>query len=241
MKVRRLLPLVSFGAALLLAGCGGSGTDSSLAPDPLVMFLNFSPDSQPTDFYVDGELKGNDVTYLTPAAGFSFIEPGDSDCTIAPNVGDEFWSEAVAFNRDESYIIANFGLENFGTENLKRMRIAVFRTDRTSQNNSARIFIVHAYNRAVDFQTPALDFQNPGNNPQYKKDGITFGNRVDLVVDAGTYTFVARRAGTESEITPEVTKLFESGKIYLAVVSGIEGEVGARAPKITFFDVPAKS
>lgn len=241
MMVRRLIPILSLCAAAFVVGCGGNGTDSSLAPDPIVMWVNVSPDSSPIDFFVDGELKANNRTYLATPEPFASIEPGDSDCTIAPDGGDEAWSEAVGLNRDESYIIASFGLQNYGTENLKRMRIAILRTDRTGQNNSARIFIFHAYNRAQGFQTPALDFQNPGNNPQYRKDGILFGNRVDLIVDAGSYTFVARRSGTESEVTPQITKNFESGKIYLAVITGVEGATGAQAPKIEFFDIPPKN
>ncbi|MFN8219177.1 MAG: hypothetical protein U0S12_03475 [Fimbriimonadales bacterium] len=245
MILRRLLMLVCSAVLLAVAGCGGGGSNTTLPPDPQVMFVNVSPDSDPLDFLFDDDLLAKDVSYLTPPAAFRSYTPGDRDCTVIVNSEDPnseaLWSEAIGLNRDESYIVCSFGLQNFGDEYLKRLRIAILRTDRTSPNNSARIVIFHAYNRKSGFDTPTIDFQNPGQNPRYKQEGIVFGNRVELTVDAGTYTFVARRTSTEFEITPQVTKTFESGKIYLAVVSGVEDEVGAKAPQITFFEIPTKS
>lgn len=241
MSLRRAFFIISASLALLISGCGGSGVNANLPPDPLVQFFNCSPDSVPLTFGFDDDIVANGLGYLGSTPGFAERIPGEQDVYALPTAGgDIIWSEVTSLERDKSYIILAYGLQNFGTETEKRLRIAILTTNRTAPNNSARIIILHAYNRKPGFDTPLVDFQNPGQNPQYKQEGITFGNRVELTVNAGSYTFVARRTNTEDEITPQVTKNFEAGKIYFAVISGIEEGAGALAPKISFFDVPAK-
>lgn len=241
MITRRAFCWIGLGAVLFAAGCGGTGTSSVLPPDPELMFFNVSPDSTPISFFLDDLEVKTGQTYLQSPSPFLAVTPGDQDMSIAPSAGgDTTWGEAVFLERDKSYLIVAFGLENFGGEPLKRQRIAILQTSRTSPNNSARLIVLHAYNRSTGFATPTIDFQNPGDNPEYKQEAITFGNRAEIVVASGTYTFVARRTNTENEITPQVTQNFEGGKIYLAVVSGIEDAVGAQAPKITFFEVPTR-
>lgn len=236
-------------ALVIVLGCGGSGNNTTVAPDPLVGFVNASTNSTAIDAWVNDAQIGNDVAFrnVSPKAGsvltFLSFEPGEYDFTVQSST--DVQTQAIETNvieRDKSYLFVAAGLVTPpNTEDPKRLRPVVAEFDRTAPNGGkARIVIVHAYDRAEGLETPSIDFQNPGDNPLFKETAITYAGGRGALIDAGTQTFVAKRNGAEFDITPEVTFTFESGKIYVAIVAGIEGGTGALAPAITFHEVQPK-
>jgi hypothetical protein len=225
-----------------LVGCGGGGGGS--LPDPIIRFINSSPDANPLDFHIDENTEATALTYLSDSGDIT-VDNGDSDISIWDNVsGDEI--DAIAFNlaQDKKYLAVALGLETFGSELDKRLRVIAFTYDKNPPNGSkARLLIMHAYSRDAGFSTPDIDFQGgqvgsyDPNNPQYKQTGIAFGASTPstLEVDANVaLIFQARRAETENVIASEPTFTFDEGGIYLALVTGVESGVGAQAPQIKY-------
>jgi hypothetical protein len=58
-------------------------------------------------------------------------------------------------------------------------------------------------------------------------------------LDVGTYSFQARRAGSEL-VYASADLTFEAGKIYLALFTGIRNAAGDRQPKIVTYELPVK-
>jgi hypothetical protein len=242
--------LAWFVGALVIFGCGGGSTNSpTLAPDPYIGFINASPNSSALDVMVNDSQIGNNVAYLgsSPVSGgvvnFLSYEPGDYDLSIQENSDPETQAiEVGSLQRDKSYVLFACGLVvPPSTEFDKRLRPLLFEFDRAKPNgDKARLVIVHSYNRAEGLETPSVDFKNPGDNPAINEQNIAFASAKQILIDAGAQTFVARRNGTEFDVTPESTFTFVGGKIYAAVISGTEGAAAARAPKITFIEILAK-
>jgi hypothetical protein len=231
-----LLTAVVLGA-LLTAGCGGGNGGSDL-PDPTIRFVNSSPDSNPQDFYIDTTKKASAIAYATSSAEVT-NDNGDRDITVKDPTATPDTLDAITFTleKDKQYIALTLGLQNFLTENAKRLRLISFSYNKNAPNgNTARLLIEHGFMRSAGFDTPTIDFQNPGENPQFKLAGIPFaaGAPGELEVDAGVpLTFQARRADTEN-VYASSTDTFLPGKIYLALVTGVEGAVGAQAPQIKY-------
>ena len=237
-------------ALLILLGCGGAGNNNNVAPEPLIGFVNASTTSAAIDAFVNETQLGNNVAFRgrSPLAGavltFRNFEPGEYDLTVQEDTDPENTQaiETTTLERDKSYLFFAVGLVTPpNTEFDKRLRPVVTEFDRTAPNGGkARLIVVHAYDRAEGFETPAIDFQNPGDNPQFKESNIPYAGGRTVLIDAGAQTFVARRNGAEFDLTPPVTFTFDGGKIYVGIISGIEGGTGARAPLITFHEVQPK-
>ena len=236
MVVRLILALLLV-PVFASTGCGGGG-DSSRLPNPTVRFINGSPDSAALNFFIDDEVKGLAVPYLGSSPGFSSFSSGERDVRLIENGAvEELSSEAFTFGLDRHYVSVAAGLVNYGTENLKRVRSLTFEVDRTLPNgNKARIYVVHAYHRTAGLETPAIDFQSPGDNPLFRLQDIAFAGQKSMIVDSGTQTFEVRRAGTENVLVSASTAL-NAGGIYVALVSGIEDAPGAQAPSLTFLEL----
>lgn len=236
-------------ALLVILGCGGGGNNTTIAPDPLVGFINASTNSVGLDAFLDDIQIGTNVPLYNASpqtAGvlnFVSIEPADHDCSVQEATNPDTQAiEVIPLARDKSYLFVASGLVTPpNTEFDKRMRPVVAEFDRTKPNgDKARLIIVNAYNRDPGFETPNIDFRGPGDNPLFNETDIApHGTRATLI-DAGTQTFVARRNGTEFEITPEVTFDFGGGKIYAAIVGGVESGTGASAPTIKFIEIQSK-
>jgi hypothetical protein len=152
-------------------------------------------------------------------------------------VNPELDAIAASFSNDNEYLIACVGLENFGTEFLKRLRLRSLAIDLTAPNgNKSRLYVLHAFNRSTGLETPNIDLRNPGDNPQYKVENIAFGDIGTLEIDASTQTFVARRNESESVYATN-TGTFVPGGIYLVIVGGLEGAVGVQEPRIEFIKI----
>lgn len=229
--------------ALLVAGCGGGGNNVTL-PDPLVRYVNSSPDSNPLDFFYDTDKKASALAYLDSSADFS-IKKGDHDVSVQDSTNQvELDALAFTFNQDNKYLALTVGLLNYGAEAEKRLRLLAFNYDKNPPNGSrARLLIIHAYMRSTGFQTPNIDFQGGSvstydpNNPQFKVTDIAFaGSQPNtLEVDSGVpLIFQARRAGTENVLAEDTSTTFDQGGIYLTLVSGVEGAVGTSAPQVKY-------
>ena len=228
-----------------LAGCGGGGGGSPL-PDPIVRFINSSPDSNPLDYSINADQKATGIAYLDNSGEIT-IENGDRDVIVADSVTTNILDTiAVSFERDKKYIEMTVGLENFGVENEKRLRLLNFFFDKNPPNGTrARLLIIHAYMREAGFQTPNIDFQGgvvgsyDSNNPLFHISDLPFGSLpAELEVDAEQpLIFEARRAGTENVITSDPSTTFDAGGIYLALVTGLEGGPGAQAPQVKYIKI----
>jgi len=245
-------------AALLLtiavAGCGGGGTGSNL-PDPIIRFVNVSPDSNPLDYYLDygssNQIKeASALAYLGSSSNVTihkFDTNSGNNISVLdpsqPNLG-QLDSVSFTFARNNYYLAINVGLENYGVENLKRLQLLAFQYDHTPPNgNKANLLIVHGYMRAPGFDTPNIDFQGgpvgsyDPNNPQFSSTNISFANSSPAVleVDSGvSLIFQARWAGLENVLASDPGTTFDAGGIYLALVSGVENQVGVEAPQIKY-------
>ena len=230
-------------AATGLIGCGGGG-GTMLGDDPQSLFVNASPDSDVLDFWLNETLFGDALTYLeatTDFVSFEFIsdDEGAYDVVISdPGTGFEYDSQNRVFRRDTHTIIVSVGLKIFVPgEEIKRLQHTVLIVDRVAPlGNKARFYIVHGFTREVGKQTPAISFQNPGDNPQYRAANIEFAGAAVLTVDSGNMDWVARRedAGPDT-VFATINQTVDPGGVYLVLVSGIENDADpAKLPKITF-------
>lgn len=223
---------------LVLMACGGAGGSGSNLPDPKIRFFNGSPDSVALNFLIDDDVEGSQLSFLQSTPDFASTNDGIRDIRIQEEgTSVDLWSEVLDMVKDHSYLVSAIGLENFGSEPLKRIRFLVADLDRTPPNGTrAELIIVHGYNREAGLETPGIDFQTPGDNPQFETTGIAYATARQLDVDAGTWTFEARREGTETILVSQNVTL-TGGKIYAAYILGVENGVGALAPRIEFVEI----
>ncbi|HVT14482.1 MAG TPA: DUF4397 domain-containing protein [Fimbriimonadaceae bacterium] len=226
-----------------LAGCGGGGTGPNL-PDPIIRFVNCSPDSNPLDFYINTDNEAPALTYLNSSADIT-TKKADHDLSVNDSVTtDELDAIAFTFAQDDKYLALTVGLENFGSEFQKRLQLLAFQYDKNPPNGTkARLLIIHGYVRSPGFDTPNIDFQGgdvgsyDSNNPQFAATDITFASPTPsiLEVDSGVpLIFQARRAGTENVLAEDPSTTFDSGGIYLALVTGVEGQTGTEVPQVKY-------
>lgn len=220
-----------------MCGCGGGGGGGGL-PDPTIRFFNGISDSTLINFLLDDDVVGPQISYLGSTPDFANQDAEQRDLRIqVDGTSVDLWSEVVTLSKDKHYLVAAFGLLNFGNENLKRARFVGIEVDRLAPNGTrARLTIFHGYNRAAGLDTPNIDFQTPGNNPQFKVTDIGYTSAKPLEVDAGNQTFEARRNGTESILVSRNITL-AGGKNYAVFVLGVEGAAGIAAPRIEFVEL----
>jgi hypothetical protein len=231
--------------AVSVAGCGGSTNSVVVLPDPVVRFINASPNSAGMDMFANDVQVANNVPYLGSNPTFVSTEQGDYDIKVQETsdpTGETQAIEVKQMNRDQDFLAFSCGLVTPpNTEFDKRLRCSMNTFNRTRPNgDKARLIVFNAYVAAPGLDTPSIDFQNPGDTPRFSAGDIPFGEGRELTVDAGPDTFVARRNGTELEIVPQNTFTFGGGKIYAAVVTGIEDSVGATAPKIVYIELQTR-
>ncbi len=241
LMLRLMGAMLIAGALFGSAGCGGSGGGGVSASTPQARFFNATPDSTSLDILLDNTVKGSQLAYLGSNPDFVNVDIKDYDLSVEEHGSTEqLWDEAWTPQANQNYCIVALGLESFGSENIKRLRFAEIQTDRSIPNgNKSRLIVVHAFNRDPGFETPNIDFQTPGENPQFKLGNIAFGSSQTLLIDSGPQTLLARRAGTELVYAQKDVTL-DSGKIYLTIVSGIESGVGPQAPQITLIPLTTR-
>lgn len=241
-----------FAAALLcglFVGCGGSSSTDDVE-DPTVYAFNASPDSVSLNFLLNDVAFASNLGYLGRSTDFSSIEyiseeDGGYDLAIETPAGDqEFDRRVVNYEEDKHYLTIAVGLRNFAAgEELKRLRVVDFDVVREAPiGNKAQLLIVHAMMRGPGLDTPEIDFQNPGTNPQFVTTGIPFGGGRSLLVDSGATSWIAKRSDVDGETiyaTRDIT--LDPASIYLVVVAGIEDDANpARQPQLIFQKLTAK-
>lgn len=233
MKSARILGLGALAITILACG-GGSGTTAEL-PDPNFRLINLAP-SVALDFVV------NDTTVVSNAASggstttFSSVAAEEKDFSINENGSSiAIDSQSRTLNKDTSHLALAFGLKDFGTENVKRLRFDFFGVNRVAPNgNKARVYAFNSFVRATGEDSYAVTFKNPGTNPTISFNAVDFGQITSSEIDAGPTTLTAQRQFTETEVVT-TTKDFEAGKIYLMVFGGQEPTA-----TITFFEIQPK-
>lgn len=223
---------------LVLMACGGAGGSGNNLPDPTIRFFNGSPDSVALNFLIDDTVEGSQLAFLQSTPDFESKDDGIKDIRIQEDgTSVDLWSEVLDMQKDHSYLVSAIGLENFGAEPLKRIRFVIADLDRTPPNGTrAELIILHGYNREAGLETPGIDFQTPGDNPQFSTTGIGYAELRQLDVDAGNWTFEARREGTETILVSQNVTL-GGGKIYAVYILGVENGVGNLAPRIEFVEL----
>ncbi len=227
----------------VLAGCGGSSGSVTALPDPRLRFFNLSPDST-LDLYLNDDTRATNIAYGASAANFFSLdidEETEYDLALrATGSTIDLTSEFRTFARDTNWLVVAFGLQTFGTENSKRLQASLVNVDRTRPNGTrSRVVAFHGYVPATGNDNFPIILKNDLTIPTISFPALNFGGFTTQDIDAGPQTFIAQRASTDGEIT-RVTKVFESGKIYLMYVGGVEGAAGATAPKIDFFEIQPK-
>lgn len=243
--------IIGFLGALALVGCGGGSGGGGNKGDTKarIAYVNASPDTGSLEFQLNGDTRAT-VPFGT-ASDFESVSPKDYDVSVrAPGADDTIWSEAHTFNRDTDSIVVSVGLRTpFAdnsvppvVENDKRLVLAFSGPNRTAPNgNVARLIVVHGFVRKAGFPTPAIDVQSPGDNPAVVvATNVGFGAFAAKDVDAGAQTLVVRQNGTQQEFVPSTTYTLGAGKIYIALVSGIEGGAGGQAPAIRLIELPSR-
>lgn len=228
--------------AIFLSGCagGGSGTGST-APDPDVLFFNGVHDSGAYDFLIDDDVLAAALSFVGISPNFFQARPIIQDVTVRESATTNvIWAETYEFLRDRNYVISALGIQAYGVEPLKRARLFRHEVNRELPNGTkSRIYLINGFNRKAGFLTTAIDFQNPGNNPQVALRDVPFGGSEGTLIDATTHTFEVRRTATETVYVTR-TFTFGGGKIYAVFVLGVEEGVGNAAPRIEIIELTAE-
>lgn len=241
--LRTTVTLLACTAVLAIGGCGGGGGTGS-GSDPTVYFVDASTDAGLVDFLLNGLFQETALDYLDTSTDFSAIPyisdaSGAYDMIVQENgTGTDLDAENRVFNKDTHSIILAIGLKNFIVgEELKRIRMITFAMNREAPTgNKARLYIVHAFVREVGQATPAIKFQNAGDNPQFFTSNIDFGEAAELTVDSGTMDWWAKRADATGDVVyASATQLLDPASVYLVLVSGVENDPDVdKQPKLTF-------
>jgi hypothetical protein len=225
---------------LALAGCGGGGGQTgSGTEDPEIRFINAAVDVPALDFRVNDRTEAAAVPYgMGNENGFRRFSAETYDVLIRPTgATEDAWAETLQAAPDGDYIVAAFGLRDFGDEFFKRLRTTQLEVNRTPPNgNKARLVVLNAFNRMTGAENVPVDFKNPGENPQYQLTGIGFGTTGTIEVDSGSQTFDVRLSGAEQVYVSETLQL-EPGKIYFVILGGIEEGAGPQAPDIKLVEI----
>lgn len=246
-RLRTVLVTLFCATALLLCGCGGGGGTSS-GTDPTVYFINSSADAGGLDFLLNGIVRALNLDYKDSSTSFTTIpyiadEDGAYDMVTRENAtGDDLDAENRVFNKNSHYVIVAMGLKDFDpSETLKRIRSVGIPVDRTPPNgNKARLYIVHAFVRELGQATPAIIFQNAGDNPQFFTGAINFGAFTSLTVDSGTMDWWAKREDASGDVVyASATVNLDPGSVYMVLVTGIENDIDPdKQPSLEFIKIP---
>jgi len=230
--------------ALALAGCGGGGGGGggSANLDPGLLFISASPDSAKMTWAVEGKTKTPPQGYLQTSGIFQSVKPGDLDVELFEQGNPETTdARVITFSSNENSLLLGCGFKDFGTEFDKRLRIHRFLVNRSVPNgNRARVYFFHALLFEAGFFLPNLTVQSPGKTPQYVSEDMAFGVQSELGMDAGEQSIVVRRSGTEKNYLETKINLV-SGKVYLALITGVVGRAGVDKAQVKLIELPTQN
>ena len=230
--------------ALALFGCGGGGGNGGgSSSEAKVAYVNASPDSPSLDFTRNGAAAKSAVAYGA-ATSFERIGATDADFSVREAGGvEDLWSEATTFEKDTSNLVVAVGLRTPSADDtttpptpelLKRLVLSFGEIDRSApRTGNARLIVANALVRQAGFPTPAIDFRDGATPNLVALDNVAFGALATQEVAAGTQTIGVRQTGTSEVFVAPAPFALQSGKVYLALVSGLEGSPDpALAPQI---------
>jgi len=222
---------------LLIAGCGGSGSNSSNLPDPAARFINLSPDVS-LDYFTNEDSRATNLGFGASSPNFQTFSPDQLDVsTRATGSSIELTNDLFTFQSSSNTLIVSYGFNNFGTENEKRLQTTFLNVDRRPPNGTkSRVIAFNAFLRPTGDGNVSVGFKDSLTNPSITFAPTAFGRSSVRELDAGPVTLFAQREGTESEIA-NITRTLEPGKIYLMYIGGIEGTVGVTVPAIEFIEI----
>ena len=230
--------------ALALFGCGGGGGNGGggSSSRTRVAYVNASPDAPRLDFLRDGSSAKSGVAY-GEASEFSAVAATDADFSVrASDDAQDLWSETATFEADSSNLVVAVGLRTPPTDDtvtppapnlLKRLVLSFGAVDRIAPpSGRARIIVLNALVRQAGFPTPPIDFRDPATPSAISAGNLAFGAFSVQNVNAGVQAVQVRQTNT-SQIFATSSLTLESGRVYLALVSGLEGAPDpALAPQI---------
>ncbi|MBS1728510.1 MAG: DUF4397 domain-containing protein [Armatimonadetes bacterium] len=222
---------------LAIVGCGGGS--STILPDPNYRFMNFCPDAT-LDLLVNDDTVNTNVGFLDDTTTFKSVKSELKDFSIEETGSTVVIdSQATTLTGNTDTLVLAYGLNNYGTENEKRLRFSFQTVNRIAPNPSkARVYAFNALNRDPGNQNFSVVFKNPGTLSNINFAAVALGGVTMQEIDAGPQTLVAQRENTETEVAT-VTKTFEGGKIYLMALTGTESGTGNLAPTINFIEIPS--
>ena len=231
--------IIGFGLLLAcILGCGGSSGGS--LPDPNYRFINFCTDAN-LDMLIDDTTVYTNIAFLDATTVFKTTESKLEDFSIEQTGSTIIIdSQTQTMSKNTDNLVIAIGLNNFGTENEKRLRFIFQDINRALPNGSkSRVYATNTFVRSLGNQNFAVIFKNPGTISTINFNPTNFGDVVVQEIDSGPTTLVAQRQNTET-VVATVTKTFEAGKIYLMALTGTEGGTGAAAPTISFIELPPR-
>lgn len=239
--------LLAAGGLLLTLGCGGTTfRGPARQPDPAFAFVNVAPDAGPLDFYVDDELVSTNLGFGTISPSFRRFEFKDDQnglrsIAVFPTGGDVDYDRiAETFARDTETTFVAIGLVNAQGDLQRRIRLINIDTPiEVVAGNRARLFVLNALVPALGDDPAPINFQSPGDNPQFIARDLGFAQFQTLDVDSGVQSFEARRADVEgTNIYASANVILDPGGLYLAVATGVVGEQGELRPRLVFLKLP---
>ena len=248
MKMRHAVTLLSALLIMGLSGCGGSG-GGFVDADPRVFFLNTSTDAGASDFLVDDTAKATGLDFMGKSADWvqmGLIDPstGGYDFSVAPTGGGlEYDRVNQLLNPSSSTVFALVGQKTPpDSDPAKILHLVSFTVNRQQPTTGkARLVIFNAFNRSAGQGTPAIIFKNPGDIAQFQSSPVNPGESTTMEVDAGTFTWDAKRSDAEA-VYASASATCDSGKLYLVIIGGVEGASDvSKQPKITFVPLSVKT
>ncbi len=239
--------------ALALFGCGGGGggNDGGSSPSTArVAFVNASPDAGALDFRRDGDTKASNVAFAM-ASGFSTVGSGDADFSVrTAGGGEDVWSQSNAPAADTDNLVVGVGLLTPPSDTTvtppvselgKRLVLAFSQIDRTTPTgNRARLIVVNGFVRQAGYETPAIDFLTTDTPASVTVSNIAFGAIQSQDVDSGTTTFQVRQTNTDQVFVVGTPLTLAPGKVYVALVSGVEGATDTSLPAIRLIPISTR-
>lgn len=199
-------------------------------------FTNLVPDLPGADFFIDeGGIKGEqlvspNLSYL----GSSDFFRADVDTRvsedliffIARETGTTNKIDAIVVQkrRDQDHHVFALGLFSPGALQPPARLVSFEVARRTPSGSNARVYVFHAFAREAGTQTPKIDFWDLARTTPLIED-LDFGEQRVLTLPAGTYDFEVRIADLQKgTLLTKPGVLLEAGKIYIAIIHGVEND-----------------
>ena len=229
-KKNYLFTLVTIGSLLLtINGCLKKDPESKITQ---VLFVPLSPNATPVDFSINSTLYATTVGYSTTTGTVRYtfpyytLEPR-AGSAIAYNVtGSNTAFASVTRDLQENKVYSTFLIDSV----LKAKAVIVNDnlSDPTPGKVKIRFFHFSANTVAIDVVNSATSvkmFANRSFNDQVAT--TSYENFIEI--DAGTYTFIFKNAGTGATIYTTSAQVLLPDRIYTLAVRGFTGGAGTQA------------